>query len=31
MVGHKMLSEAQRDISPEQSAKILKEQSVVHY
>jgi len=31
MVGYEMLSEAQRDISPEQSAKILRELSTNHY
>jgi galactose-1-phosphate uridylyltransferase (family 1) len=31
MVGYEMLGEAQRDISPEQSAKILRELSEVHY
>lgn len=31
MVGYEMLGEAQRDISPEQSAKILKELSTTHY
>ena len=31
MVGYEMMGEAQRDISPEQSAEILREQSVVHY
>lgn len=31
MVGYEMLGEAQRDISPEQSAKILRELSSIHY
>lgn len=31
MVGYEMLGEAQRDISPEQSAKILRELSTTHY
>lgn len=31
MVGYEMLGEAQRDISPEQSAKILRELSITHY
>ncbi|MEC4004577.1 UDP-glucose--hexose-1-phosphate uridylyltransferase [Flavobacterium sp. SUN052] len=31
MVGYEMLGEAQRDISPEQSAKILRELSNTHY
>ena len=31
MVGYEMLGEAQRDISPEQSAKILRELSTNHY
>jgi len=31
MVGYEMLGEAQRDISPEQSAKILRELSINHY
>jgi UDPglucose--hexose-1-phosphate uridylyltransferase len=31
MVGYEMLGEAQRDISPEQSAKILRELPNVHY
>ena len=31
MVGYEMLAEAQRDITPEQSAEILKNISTVHY
>ncbi len=31
MVGYEMLAEAQRDITPEQSAEILKNLSTVHY
>ncbi len=31
MVGYEMLAEPQRDITPEQSAKILKDLSTVHY
>ncbi|HLA55032.1 MAG TPA: UDP-glucose--hexose-1-phosphate uridylyltransferase [Flavobacterium sp.] len=31
MVGYEMLGEAQRDISPEQSAEILRNQSEIHY
>lgn len=31
MVGYGMLAEAQRDITPEQSAEILKNISTVHY
>jgi UDPglucose--hexose-1-phosphate uridylyltransferase len=31
MVGYEMLGEAQRDISPEQSAKILRELPNQHY
>lgn len=31
MVGYEMLGEAQRDISPEQSAKILRELPITHY
>nr|WP_313599427.1 hypothetical protein [Epilithonimonas vandammei] len=31
MVGYEMLAEAQRDITPEQSAEILKNISAVHY
>lgn len=31
MVGYEMLAEPQRDITPEQSAEILKSLSVVHY
>ncbi len=31
MVGYEMLGEAQRDISPEQSAKILRDLSIIHY
>lgn len=31
MVGYEMLAEAQRDITPEQSAEILKKSSTIHY
>jgi UDPglucose--hexose-1-phosphate uridylyltransferase len=31
MVGYEMLGEAQRDISPEQSAEILRELPDIHY
>ncbi|OCB74291.1 UDP-glucose--hexose-1-phosphate uridylyltransferase [Flavobacterium crassostreae] len=31
MVGYEMLGESQRDITPERSAQILKEQSIIHY
>jgi len=31
MVGYEMLAEAQRDITPEQSAEILKRSSTIHY
>ncbi|KMQ65378.1 galactose-1-phosphate uridylyltransferase [Chryseobacterium angstadtii] len=31
MVGYEMLAEAQRDITPEQSAEILKKSSIIHY
>ena len=31
MVGYEMLAEAQRDLTPEQAAEKLREQSVVHY
>ena len=31
VVGYEMLAEAQRDITPEQSAEILKNISTVHY
>ncbi|ATC86295.1 UDP-glucose--hexose-1-phosphate uridylyltransferase [Pseudoalteromonas arctica] len=31
MVGYEMLAEAQRDITPEQAADILKQQSLTHY
>jgi UDPglucose--hexose-1-phosphate uridylyltransferase len=31
MVGYEMLGEAQRDLSPEQSAKILRDLPLVHY
>jgi UDPglucose--hexose-1-phosphate uridylyltransferase len=31
MVGYEMLAESQRDISPEKSAEVLREQSEVHY
>ncbi len=31
MVGYEMLGESQRDITPEKSAEILRQQSVVHY
>ncbi len=31
MVGYEMLGEAQRDITPESSAKVLKELSAIHY
>ena len=31
MVGYEMLGEAQRDISPEQSAKILRDLPTIHY
>jgi UDPglucose--hexose-1-phosphate uridylyltransferase len=31
MVGYEMLGEAQRDITPEKSAEILKMQSTIHY
>ncbi len=31
MVGYEMLAETQRGITPEQSAEILKEKSIIHY
>jgi UDPglucose--hexose-1-phosphate uridylyltransferase len=31
MVGYEMLGESQRDITPEKSAEILRQQSDVHY
>ena len=31
MVGYEMMAEAQRDITPEQAATILKKQSLTHY
>jgi UDPglucose--hexose-1-phosphate uridylyltransferase len=31
MVGYEMLAEAQRDITPEQAADILRSQSNIHY
>ena len=31
MVGYEMMAEAQRDITPEKAAEILREQSVIHY
>jgi len=31
MVGYEMLAEPQRDITPEQSAQVLKGLSVIHY
>ena len=31
MVGYEMMAEAQRDITPEKAAEILREQSTLHY
>jgi UDPglucose--hexose-1-phosphate uridylyltransferase len=31
MVGYEMLAEPQRDITPERSAEILKQQDLIHY
>jgi UDPglucose--hexose-1-phosphate uridylyltransferase len=31
MVGYEMMGESQRDITPEKSAEILKNQSDIHY
>lgn len=31
MVGYEMLAESQRDLTPEQAAKLLRAQSEVHY